>query len=80
MLARRKEAQLIIKFDGVNHYQIEQALRSYCLPVFYGHWYLKRITAAEIELERRIAILLLFFSLPKELYVWCVILEESLCM
>ena len=80
MFTQRKEALLIIKIDGDNNYQIKQALRSYCLLVLSGHWYLKRITAAEIGLEQRIAILLLFLSLPKRLHVRRAISEESVCM
>ena len=67
MLTRRNYALLMFKIDGDNHYQIKQALRSYCLPVFFGHRYLKHITTAEIGLEQRIAILLLFLSLRKKL-------------
>ena len=78
MFTRRNYALLMFKIDGDNHYQIKQALRSYCLLVLSGHWYLKRVTAAEIRLEQRIAILLLFLSLPKTLHVWHVISEESL--
>ena len=63
MLTRRKQALLIIKIDGHNHYQIKTAARSYCLLVLSGHRYLKRITAAQIELEQRIAILLVSLSL-----------------
>ena len=66
--------------DGDNHYQIKHALRSYCLLVLSGHWYLKRITVVEIGRDQRIAILLLFLTLRKNLYVRRVILEESLEM
>ena len=76
----RNYALLMFKIDGDNHYQIEQALRSYCLLILSGHWYLKRITAAEIGWDQRIAILLLFLTLRKNLHVWRVISEESLKM
>ena len=33
----RKLALLMFKIDGDNHYQIEQASRSYCLLVLSGH-------------------------------------------
>ena len=79
ILTRRKEALLIIKIYGDNHYQIEQAAHSYCLLILSGHRYLTHITAAQIRLELRIAILLIFHSLPtKRLYVWRVISEKSL--
>ena len=55
----------MIKIDGHNHYQIKQVARSYCLLVWSGHWYLKRIPVAQIGLEPRIAILLLSLSLQK---------------
>ena len=77
MFTRRNYALLMFKIDGDNHYQIKQALRSYCLLVLSGHWYLKRITAAEIGQDRTINILLLFLALHKNLHVQRVIAEES---
>ena len=69
---------LIIKIDGHNNYQIKQTARSYYQLVLSSHWYLKGITAAQIGLEPSTAILLLFFSLPKQLDVRRAISEESL--
>ena len=59
--------------------QIKQAARSYCLLVLSVHWYLKRIPAAEIGRDQRIAILLFFLALRKKLKVRSVISEESVC-
>ena len=47
MFTRRNYALLMFKIDSDNHYQIEQASRSYYLLVLSSHWYLKRITATE---------------------------------
>ena len=69
MFTRRNYALPIFKINGDNYYQIKQALRSYCLLVLSGHWYLKRITAVEIGRDRRIDVLPHFLALRKKLHV-----------
>ena len=68
MFTQRNNALLMFKIDGDNYYQIEQALRSYCLLILSGHRYLKRITAAGIGRDRRIDILPHFLALRKNLH------------
>ena len=80
MLRQRNYTLLMFKIDDDKHYQIEQALRSYCQLLLSGHRYLKRITAAEIGRDQRITILLLFLDLRKNLNVRRVISEKSLEM
>ena len=78
MFTRRKLALLMFKSDGDNHYQIEQALRSYCVLVLSGHRYLKRFTKQKSDEDQRIDVLPLFLTLRKKLQVRRVISEESL--
>ena len=53
MFTLRKLALLIIKINDDNHYQIEEALRSYCLLVLSSHRYLKQITKQKSDEDWR---------------------------